>query len=201
MTMQTDTLATIYARSLYELAEESGGRDMVLELADELEQVIELLASEHSLDALFSSPVIDTDRRSTTIRTIFELRVTDLLLRFMLILNANGRLGHLGLIQVAYDQLVQDAFGRIEVDVITASPIDEATLARIGERIKAAMGKDPVLHPSTSPAIIGGIQLRIGDELLDGSVATKLRKMGTNLREKGSRTIRSSIGTYLGDTT
>ena len=200
MTMQTDTLATIYARSLYELAEESGGRDMVLELADELEQIIHILASEQTLDALFSSPVIDTDRRTSTIRTIFEGRITDLLLRFMLVLNANGRLGHLELIQVAYDQLVQEAFGRIEVDVITASPIDEAALARIGERIKSAMGKGPVLHPSTNPAIIGGVQLRIGDELLDGSVATKLRRMGTNLREKGSRTIRSSIGTYLEDT-
>jgi len=199
MSMQTDTLASIYARSLYELAEESGGRDMVLELADELEQVIEILASEHALAALFNSPVIDTDRRTSTIRTIFEGQVTDLLLRFMLVLNANGRLGHLELIQVAYDQLVQDAFGRIEVDVITASPIDEAALARIGERIKAALGKDPVLHPSTNPAIIGGVQLRIGDELLDGSVATKLRKMGANLRENGSRTIRASIGTYLGD--
>ena len=98
MTMQTDTLASIYARSLYELAEESGGRDMVLEVADELEQVIEILSSEQSLSALFGSPVIDTDRRTSTIRAIFEGRVTDLLLRFMLILNANGRLGHLELI-------------------------------------------------------------------------------------------------------
>ena len=65
MTMQTDTLASIYARSLYELAEESGGRDMVLELADELEQIIHILASEQTLDALFSSPVIDTDRRTS----------------------------------------------------------------------------------------------------------------------------------------
>lgn len=200
MTMQTDTLASIYARSLYELAEERGGRDGIVELADELEQIVDLLAGEQTLGTLFNSPVIDTERRSATIRRIFEHRVTDLMLRFLLILNANGRLGHIGPIHVAYDRLVQAAFGRVEVDVITASPMDETALARIGERIKSVLGKDPVLHQATDPSIIGGIKLRIGDELLDGSVATKLRRMGTALRDRGSHTIRSSIGTFLEDT-
>ena len=164
MTMQQiDTLATLYAQSLLELAEDAGGQEKMLELADELEQVSELLAGERDLRTLFSTPVIDEETRAGLIRRVFENRVTDLLLRFMLVLNANDRLGHFDSIQAAYDQMVQDAFGRIEVDVIAAITLDDATLARISERIKTALGKEPVLHPSVDESIIGGLQLRIGD--------------------------------------
>ena len=136
MTMkQTDTLANVYARSLFELAEADGGRDKILELADELEQVAQLLAGSKELHALFRSPVIDGDRRANTLRSIFENRITDLLLRFMLVLNSNGRLDHFDSIQMSYDLMVQEAFGRIEVDVVTAIPLDQESLAHVKESI------------------------------------------------------------------
>jgi F-type H+-transporting ATPase subunit delta len=143
--------------------------------------------------------VIDEQARSGLIRRIFENRVTDLLLRFMLVLNANERLGHFDSIQAAYDQMVQDAFGRIEVDVITAIKLDEATLARISERIQAALGKEPVLHPSIDESIIGGLQLRIGDRLMDGSVATRLRRLGDQLRKNGGHAIRTETERFMED--
>ena len=117
----------------------------------------------------------------------------------MIILNRNGRLAHLESIQAAFDQQVQEAFGRIEVDVITASEIDEAAKNRIGERIQQALGKEPVMHSYTDPSIIGGIRLRIGDELIDGSVATRLRRMGAALQEQGGNDIRSQMNRFLED--
>ena len=118
--------------------------------------------------------------------------MTDLLVRFMLLLNAQwAGLVTWNLIQAAYDPaLVQEALGRIEVDVITASEIDAvATLARIGERIKAVHGEgagDACLLCKPI-AIIGGSPASVSEtRLLDGSVATKLRKHGyTNLRAEG----------------
>ncbi|MEE2719041.1 MAG: ATP synthase F1 subunit delta [Planctomycetota bacterium] len=199
MATQTDTLARTYATSLYELADEGGGRDMVMEIADELEQICELLRGDRQLRELFTSPIIDTGRRSEALTRIFGNRVSELVVRFLVILNRNGRLGHLDPIQAAYDQKVQEAFGRIEVDVITASEIDEAAKARIGERIKQALGKDPVMHSYTDPSIIGGVRLRIGDEMIDGSVATRLRRMGAALQQHGGNNIRSQMGRFLED--
>ena len=201
MTMkQTDTLANVYARSLFELAEADGGRDKILELADELEQVAELLAGSKELHALFRSPVIDGDRRANTLRSIFENRITDLLLRFMLVLNSNGRLDHFDSIQMSYDLMVQEAFGRIEVDVVTAIPLDQESLAHVKESIQQAFGKDPVLHPSVDASILGGIQIRVGDQLMDGSVATRLRRLGHQLREQGSHSIRTDSARFMEDT-
>ena len=202
MTMQQiDTLATIYAQSLLELAEEAGGREKILELAEELEQVSELLAGEADLRTLFGTPVIDEETRGGLIRRIFENRVTDLLLRFMLVLNANDRLGHFDCIQASYDQMVQDTFGRVEVDVVTAIELDEATLARIGERLQKALGKEPILHASIDESIIGGLQLRVGDRLMDGSVATRLRRLGEQLRKQGGHAIRTDMERFMESST
>ena len=199
MATQTDTLSRIYASSLYELADEAGGRDKILEVADELEQVCELVRSDRQFREMITSPVIDVSRRTDALGRIFGNRVTDLVVRVLIILNPNGRLAHLESIQAAYDQQVQEAFGRIEVDVITASEIDAEARNRIGERIKQALGKEPVMHAYTDPSIIGGVRLRIGDEMIDGSVATRLRRMGTALQQRGSQDIRTQINRFLED--
>lgn len=199
MATQTDTLSRIYATSLYELAEDAGGRDKIMEIADELEQVCNLLQEDRQFREMLFSPVIDASRRAGALERIFGNRVTDLVLRFLIILNRKGRLGHLESIQAAFDQMVQAAFDRIEVDVITALEIDDEARNRIGERIKQALGKEPVMHSYTDPSIIGGVRLRIGDEMIDGSVATRLRRMGAALQQQGSQDIRSEIGRFLED--
>jgi len=199
MATQTDTLSRIYASSLYELADEAGGRDKIMEIADELEQICELVRSDRQFREMITSPVIDASRRNDALGRIFGNRVTDLVVRFLIILNRKSRLAHLESIQAAYDQQVQEAFGRIEVDVITASEIDIDARNRIGERIKQALGKEPVMHAYTDPSIIGGVRLRIGDEMIDGSVATRLRRMGTALQQNGSQDIRTQINRFLED--
>ena len=196
---QTDTLSRIYATSLYELADDAGGRDKIMEIADELEQVCELVRSDQRFRELLASPVIDADRRAKALGRIFNDRVTDLVLRFMLILNRNNRLPHLDAIQAAFDQLVQDAFGMVEVDVITAIPLDEAEQTRLNDRIGEALGRKPVLHAYTDPSIIGGVRLRIGDEMIDGSVSTRLRRMGSMLQQHGNNDIRTQISRFLED--
>ena len=60
MPTHTDTLARIYARSLFEVSEESGGRDGVMEVADELEQVCELVRSDAAFREFLSSPLIES---------------------------------------------------------------------------------------------------------------------------------------------
>lgn len=197
MRAQTDTLARIYARSLFELSNEAGGRDKILEVGDELEQICELIRGDKSLSEYFTSPVIDPARRSTGIRTMFTDRITDLVLRFMLVLNTNGRLGHLEPITAAFDELVQDAWGRIEVDIWTASPMQADLRADLISRLHEILHKEPVLHAWIDESMIGGIRIRVGDRMIDGSVAAKLRQIEAQLRQHGSRRISESPNAFL----
>lgn len=179
--MHTDALAKIYARSLFELADQAGGADKTLEIADELGQICELTRTDQTLGEFLASPVIDQTKRGESLRRIFADRITDLTLRFLLVLNAKGRLGHLHQINAAYTSLVQEAANRIEIEVFTPAPMGEPQLESIGARIQEAIGKTPILMPSTDESMIGGLKLRIGDQLIDGSVATQLRRVKQDL--------------------
>ncbi|HIB02020.1 MAG TPA: hypothetical protein EYO31_09245, partial [Phycisphaerales bacterium] len=102
MNFQADALATVYAKSLFELASDAGGNDKIVEIADELEQICELTRENQGIRLFFSSPIIDVVKRGETLSSIFTNRVTDLTLRFLLVLNNKGRLNHIECINVAY---------------------------------------------------------------------------------------------------
>jgi len=193
MAIHTDAIAQVYARSLYELANAAGGRDKIVEIAEELEQICELARSDKSFGEFLSSPIIEGKARSNSLRTIFHARITDLTLRFLLVLNAKGRLSRIESVRAAYDQAVHEAFDRVEVDVYTPAPLGRDQIETIKQRIQAALGKDPVIHAYTDPEMIGGIRLRIGDQLIDGSVSSRLRRLRERLLANGGAQVRSRI--------
>jgi F-type H+-transporting ATPase subunit delta len=198
----TDALAQVYARSLFELADQAGGPEKIQSIAGELEQVVELTREDPAFREFLASPIIDPARRRDALHRIFHERASDLALRFLLVLNGKGRLGHLEPIAEAYDQLVHATFGRIEVDVFTAEPLTDATREALKKRITAALGKEAVLYGYTDPSMIGGLKLRIGDRLIDGSVAGQLRRMRQTLRSPGGeagRRIQESIERFIED--
>ncbi|MGI9014958.1 MAG: ATP synthase F1 subunit delta [Phycisphaerales bacterium] len=181
--MHNDALAQVYARSLYELAEAAGGRDRIEESANELGQIAELMREQPRFRRFIESPIIDRAARSETLRRVFDGRISDLSLRFLLVLNAKDRLNALASITESFDHMVQEAFGRIEVDLFTAAPIGAEANESIRQRIKAALGKEPVIHSYADEHMIGGIKLKIGDQLIDGSVQTQLRRMKSELMQ------------------
>ena len=197
--MHHDALALVYARSLFELARDAGEQAKIEEIDDELEQLTELARGLPDFGRFLDSPIIDRNARREALRKIFDGRLTDLTLRFLLVLNDKERLNKLSAIAEAYDHLVQEAFGRIEVDVFTAAVLDEEPKAIIRDRIATALGKEPVLHSYADPDMIGGIKLRIADQLIDGSVQTRLRQMKSELLRSGGWKLRNRIGEFLED--
>ena len=136
MPEQYDEVAGVYARSLYELAHEAGGLEKVEEIYGELDAIVEMTRADSNLREFFSSPILGKGAREQTLRSVFENRVSDMLLRFLLVANDKGRLGELDHIAGAMDAMLQDAHGRIEVDVYTASEdqIGEDLLATVREK-------------------------------------------------------------------
>jgi F-type H+-transporting ATPase subunit delta len=193
MIRHTDAVAQVYARSLYELAEEAGGRDKIVEVAQELEQTCELARADRAFSAFLGSPIIDRARRGAALRRIFHGNVTDLVLRFLLVLNDKRRLGHLKAICDAYDQIVHEAFGRVEVDVYTPGLLEAGEVDALKRRIGSVLGKEPILYTYIDRAMIGGLKLRIGDQLVDGSVASRLRRMRQDMLASGGPAVRDRI--------
>jgi F-type H+-transporting ATPase subunit delta len=191
-------ISKVYAKSLFQLALAKGGNDLVQATLDELQALLDLAKSMPKFSEFLSSPLIGAGNRGTSIDHIFAGRISDLTLRFLKVLNRKGRLAALPQIVTSLDALTQEKLGRVEVDVFTAEPLEESAKATLREKLGRSLQKEVILHPYLDSAMIGGVKLRIGDQLLDGSIATQLR----NLREKveviGASKLRAKMADVLG---
>lgn len=193
MNSATDAISTVYAKSLFELALKQGGREAIESTLGELEELLELARGNPRFGEFLSSRVVDAARRGGSLEKILSGRVSDITRRFLLVLNEKQRLNHLSAIVSAYDRLVQDHFGRVEVDVFTADPMSPDELRAVQARLASSLGKEVIAHPYTDSSMIGGVKFRIGDQLVDASVATKLRKMRDQLATSGTAAIRAKF--------
>jgi F-type H+-transporting ATPase subunit delta len=187
---QPSALANVYAKSLFELAQDQGGQPNAESVLGELEDIIELARNDRAFSELLASRLIDSGKRDASIERMFANKVSPLTLNFMRQLNRKGRLANLAQIATAMDSLVQDQFGRIEVDVFTATPIGAGELESVRNQLSSSLGKDVIMHPYTDSTMLGGIKLRMGDQLIDASIQAQLRKMRDGLLDSGSAQVR-----------
>lgn len=193
---QTPTVELVYAAALLELAQAGSGADDVREQMDDL---AELIRTDPGLQKLLGSMVLSTTERSASIQRIFEGRVSDLVYRFLQVVNAKDRLSDLLAIAISFGQLVDRQNGIIEVDAYVAATMDEAQQQRVTTELGQALGGTVVLHQYVDPSLIGGIKLRIGDKLIDASVVSQLRKMKEQIVAAGRDSLRGDTGRFLGE--
>jgi F-type H+-transporting ATPase subunit delta len=197
---RTDEVARVYAESLLELAEKVGANG-IAEVGEEMAALAAIAREDRTFAEFLRSPVIDATSREASLRRMLDGRASPLVRDFILVLNRKGRLGEFANIAVAYDALVQERLGRVEVDVWTASgPVGEDLLASLRAKVREATGKDPVFRMHVDPSMIGGIRLRIGDRLLDGSVATRLAGLREHLIASGRGDLRADPDRFLSTT-
>lgn len=197
---EIDAVAQVYAQSLFELADEAGGLDKASEILEQLNEFVELVRETPELAAFLDSRIISATHRAESLRTMFgEGRIDDLLLRFLLVLNSKERLGHLTSIAAAFTRVHAEKMGRIDVDVYTAEPATPEQLEAVRNKIRETMDKDPILTNHVDPSVIGGIRLRIGDRLIDATVAARLRQIRAALRRAGTDAISVRLNSMLGE--
>ena len=192
-----DALSDIYATSLFEVCQSSGGDSAIEETLDELTTILELARKDAAFNEFLASRVLASNSRAESLRTVFEGKISTRTLTFLLLLNEKERLGHLPAMVQAFHAKAQDAFGRLEVDVHTAGPISSADLDAVRDRLAKALGKEVVAHHRSDPAMIGGLKLRFGDRLVDGSITTRLRRLRDQLDEDGAARIRARGGEMI----
>ncbi|HYF14037.1 MAG TPA: ATP synthase F1 subunit delta [Phycisphaerales bacterium] len=194
---QPSAATRIYARSLFDLAMAKGGRQAVEEIADELAQIVELAAANPRLGDILASPTIAREEREKSIERLFKGRVSDTTFRFMSVLNDKGRAGEIAGVAASFDEIVQEKFGLVEVDVFTAQPATPDMTRDLAQRLERSLGKQVVVHNYTDPQMIGGVKIKIGDQLLDGSIATQLRRLKDKLDSDAGANLRAQIGRIL----
>jgi F-type H+-transporting ATPase subunit delta len=192
-----DAVDKVYAQSLFALAQEQGGRGALEDLAGETEGLADLIRAHRELAEFLNSRIIPASDKDRVLRAVFTGRISDLLLRFLLVLNRKERLNRTLAMLTAYDQMMQEHFGKVEVDLFTRFPLDGEQVERIRARLHEALGREPIVHAYTDDGMIGGIRMQVGDKLIDASIATQLRRMRERLLEHGAAEVRSRAGRII----
>jgi F-type H+-transporting ATPase subunit delta len=174
VSMKQSGAAVQYARALLELANEKEQAEAV---GAELHEIGEIVAGNKTLKAFLSDPGISAGDRTALLNKVFKGRVSQLVMNTMGVLNSKGRLGLLHSITEAYEELLDEQLGKIEVDVTVASRLDSAALEQVRQRIGQALKKDAIVHQYVDEKIIGGMVLRVDDKLIDASVKSQLEAM------------------------
>lgn len=174
--------ATRNAAALHELAEQAGTARQV---GGELSQFLALYERRELAD-FFGSPRVTEDAKVKVLQTLTKGGVSDLVVKFLSLLATKNQLPLLGQIAEAYGELESSASGQVKVTVYTsAAQSTEATKAIEAELKKLFSAKEVEVTEVVDASVMGGIKIRIGDDLIDGSVENRLKVMKERL-SKGS---------------
>ena len=165
-----EEIAAVYARSLFEVAKEQGKLDVVRE---QLGQFADALESDRELQVFFFSPYFSTQEKEEGLHRAVS-GVEPIFLNFLDVLVENHRMPVLFRIRRDYDALWREHNKRLPVHVTSAVELDEETVRHIGERIQQQTGRQVELASTVEPDILGGIVVRVGNQVLDASIRNRL---------------------------
>ena len=171
---QGATIARNYAEALLELATRAGAPR---EWADLMRQVADAVAGDLTLSRFLESPRIAAADKNAVLEKAFGPRVPRLFLRFLQQLVRNRRQGLIGQVAAEFETLLDASQGIVHASVTVARPTPDAERDAIATRLSQLVGKTVVPHLAVDPAIRGGVVVRIGDTVMDGSVRRKLARL------------------------
>jgi F-type H+-transporting ATPase subunit delta len=170
--------AVAYATALIELANE---RQLTQPIADELGGLRDVLAANPSFRAFLADPSIGDTERAGVLKRVFSGKITPLLEHFLEVLTSRRKIGGIEQIADAYDDLLEQQQGKVEVDVTVAQKLSADQLEQVRQKVSAALKMDAIVHQYVDESIIGGLILRVQDQLIDASVKTQIQSLRREL--------------------
>lgn len=173
-TMIRETVAKRYVKALFGAASDSGEAET---LASTLTGLQGLFQSNKDLRSALVNPRLPDERKRAVLLRLAGEDAPVLLQRFLTLLLAKRRIEVLGLAGSLYTQLVEAAAGVRHASVVTALPLTADQEQRLVDTLAKQFGCQITLQSSVDPAIIGGVAVKVGDILIDGSIRHRLEQL------------------------
>lgn len=181
--MRETTIARNYAETLLELARRAGDLRGFGEAAEE---VANAMQRDRTLHLFLESPRVSAQQKNQVIGRAFHEQLPSYFVRFLQALVTHRRQMLLPEIAREYHDLVDQVEGRVHASVTVARAPADVERQDIAARLTQAFGKDVVPHFLVNESILGGLVVRVGDTVLDGSVRRRLSNLRTRMMA-GSR--------------
>ena len=169
--MREPTISLNYADALFESAERSGKTEAY---ADILEAVAGAIASDPHVQAVLASPRVTKAQKQAILAAALKGKAPDQFIRFLSAIIKRGRQGMIGEISRQYLGLLDIKMNRVHASVVVARAPAKALQKEISSQLSKLVGKTVVSHFREDPAILGGVVVRVGDRVMDGSLRRQL---------------------------
>ncbi len=165
------SVARNYAEALFAVAERSHQTER---FAMVLEALAGAIGADDRVQLTLESPRVPKAVKQEVLRRALAGRAPEPFLRWLAAVVRRGRQGLLGAMSREYGALVDVKFNRVHARITVARPVQQALRDEIRRRLSASLGKDVVPHFREDAAILGGVIIRVGDRVIDGSLRRKL---------------------------
>ena len=174
------SLAGRYALALFELARDEKKLESV---GASMAALRRALAESEDLRTLTTSPLVDRDEAARTVGALAHaMKLDPITANFLGVLAKNGRLGQLGNVIRAFNTLSARHRGEITAEVTSARPLDDGQVEAIRRNLANRMGRDIAVELNVEPEILGGLVVKIGSQMIDGSIRTKLNNLASAMK-------------------
>ncbi|MEM7262228.1 MAG: ATP synthase F1 subunit delta [Planctomycetota bacterium] len=167
-------VATTYARALLEVGQGTNEADTY---ASELNTLRDEVLSDRDLKIFFESPKVPRDEKDAVLVKALEGKVSGPVLNLLRVLIKRGRQFLFDQIAEAYESLNDELQGRATVWITTASPLQDGSKEKVVALLKQKLGKEIIPEEKVDPDLLGGMTVRIGDTVVDGSVRSRLNEI------------------------
>jgi len=176
--MRDTTIARNYAEALLALARKA---DDLAGYGSMMNAVADAMQRDASLRLFLESPRVSAQEKNAVLARAFQDHMPRLFVLYLQTLVKKRRQMLIPQIAVEYASLVDEVEGRIHAQVTVAREPNDADRAEIAAQLTRALGRHVVPHVAVNPAILGGLVVRVGDTVMDGSVRRRLLQLRTRL--------------------
>ena len=181
-------VGALYAKAILAAAEKAGETDRVVEDFEAF--VAEVVEPNPKFAAVLASALVSADAKLKMIDRVVASRVSKITQHSLSVLAKHGRLDALRAVAVALREQYDVLRGRVRVEVRTAVPLN-GQLPALTDQLRRMFGGEPQIESKVDPKLIGGIILRVGDMIYDGSVATQLKNLCDQMINRSVHEIQS----------
>jgi F-type H+-transporting ATPase subunit delta len=177
-----ENLADVYAEALLEVIPEDAQAEP---LAEELCQLAAAVAAVPGASELFAQTAVTPEKSVALVGRVFARRVSANLEALLATMASNGRLALLPAVARHFRTLLDRRQGRFEVHVTTAFRLNASDRQKLTDSLRDILGIEPLLRCHVDESVLGGVIIRVGDEVYDASVASDLKQLKSRLGRNG----------------
>jgi F-type H+-transporting ATPase subunit delta len=169
-----ETIARNYAGTLFDLAQRHEGLEA---FAEGMDTVVALLDQNPSFKLFLETPRISDQEKKDLLKKVLRAHLPRALLNFLQVVVDKRRQRLLGDMGQEFHALLDEHLGRAHVTVTVARELDQDTLDQLSAKLSAFLGKEAIPHLRIRPGILGGVHLKTGDTVFDGTLRRRIKQL------------------------